>query len=96
MQQRIRDLETKLAGASIKQTPVQQPPVELAPALSDPFRIQKENTLTTSTRVGGTFHVHNESSECGTGRDGGIPRSVTHKTRVFGQSHWINGIVLVS
>lgn len=96
MQQRIRELESKLAKASIKETPVQRPPVELAPALLDPFQTQKETMVTTSTKLGGTFHVHNESSECGIGRDGGIPRSVTHKTRVFGQSHWINGIVLVS
>ncbi|KFX94872.1 hypothetical protein O988_06103 [Pseudogymnoascus sp. VKM F-3808] len=94
MQQRIRELESKLARASITQTPVQRPPVELAPALLDPFQTQKETMVTTSTKLGGTFHVHNESSECGIGRDGGIPRSVTHKTRVFGQSHWINGIVL--
>lgn len=99
MQRRIRDLESELAGVSIKQVPTQRPPVELAPTLLDPFATeatQKEDTVTTSTKLGGTFHVHNESSECGTGPVGGIPRSVTHKTRVFGQSHWINGIVLVS
>lgn len=97
MQRRIRELESQLAGVSIKQPPAPQPPVELAPTLMDPFALQKEeDTVTTSTKLGGTFHVHNESSECGTGREGGIPRSVTHKTRVFGQSHWINGIVLVS
>ncbi|KFY40155.1 hypothetical protein V494_03628 [Pseudogymnoascus sp. VKM F-4513 (FW-928)] len=94
MQRRIRELESELAGVSIKQTPSKNAPVELAPALFDPFSTQKEDTLTTSTKLGGTFHVHNESSECGSGRVGGIPRSVTHKTRVFGQSHWINGIVL--
>ncbi|KFY84537.1 hypothetical protein V500_09222 [Pseudogymnoascus sp. VKM F-4518 (FW-2643)] len=97
MQRRIQDLESELAGVSIKQVPTQRPPVELAPTLLDPFATdatQKEDTVTTSTKLGGTFHVHNESSECGTGPVGGIPRSVTHKTRVFGQSHWINGIVL--
>ncbi|KFY95849.1 hypothetical protein V498_03088 [Pseudogymnoascus sp. VKM F-4517 (FW-2822)] len=95
MQRRIRELESQLAGVSIKQPPAPQPPVELAPTLMDPFALQKEeDTVTTSTKLGGTFHVHNESSELGTGREGGIPRSVTHKTRVFGQSHWINGIVL--
>ena len=95
MQRRIRELESQLAGVSIKHPPAKSPPVELAPSLTDPFSTQTEDTLTTSTRLGGTFHVHNESSECGAGREG-IPRSVTHKTRVFGQSHWINGIVLVS
>lgn len=95
MQRRIKELESELAEVSIKQPPSQNPPVELAPSLTDPFSTQPEDTVTTSTRLAGTFHVHNESSECGAGRDG-IPRSVTHKTRVFGQSHWINGIVLVS
>ena len=96
MQRRIQELESEIAGVSLKQAPVQKPPVELSPLLLDPFSTQKEDTLTTSTRLGGTFHVHNDSTECGTGYEGGIPRSVTHKTRVFGQSHWINGIVLVS
>lgn len=101
MQRRIRELESELAGVSITQHPAQQPPaqhppVALAPLLRDPFSTQKEETVTTSTKLGGTFHVHKEISECGIGREGGIPRSVTHKTRVFGQSHYINGIVLVS
>ncbi|KFY73868.1 hypothetical protein V499_06076 [Pseudogymnoascus sp. VKM F-103] len=94
MQRRILALESELAGVSIKQTPTQQPPMELAPALLDPFSTQKEDTVTTTTKLAGTFHVHNENTECGIGYEGGIPRSVTHKTRVFGQSHWINGIVL--
>ncbi|OBT82422.1 hypothetical protein VE02_09383 [Pseudogymnoascus sp. 03VT05] len=94
MQRRIRELESELAGASIKQPHAQQPPMELAPALLDPFSTQKEDTVTTTTKLAGTFHVHNENTEGGNGHEGGIPRSVTHKTRVFGQSHWINGIVL--
>ncbi|OBT63714.1 hypothetical protein VE03_06182 [Pseudogymnoascus sp. 23342-1-I1] len=94
MQRRIQELESELGRVPIKQAPAQKPPVQLAPSLLDPFATHKEDTVTTSTKLGGTFHVHNESSECGVGREGGIPRSVTHKTRVFGQSHWINGIVL--
>ncbi|CZR50256.1 uncharacterized protein PAC_00128 [Phialocephala subalpina] len=43
---------------------------------------------TTTSRLGGTFHVHRESHR--PGQPAAITRSVTHKTRSFGQSHWIN------
>ncbi|KAI0843665.1 putative C6 transcription factor [Hypoxylon sp. FL0890] len=46
-----------------------------------------------SSRVSGTFYVHRESRS--TGESQTISRSVTHKTRVFGQSHWITGFSLV-
>jgi hypothetical protein len=49
---------------------------------------------TLNSSVGGTFYIHYESPA--TGQPHAIARSVTHKRRLFGQSHWINGLVLVS
>ncbi|OTA90632.1 hypothetical protein M434DRAFT_366756 [Hypoxylon sp. CO27-5] len=46
-----------------------------------------------SSRIGGTFYIHHEDRS--TGESQAISRSVTHKTRVFGQSHWITGFSLV-
>lgn len=51
------------------------------------------NISTTTSRIAGTFHVQEEVPA-----DGHIPtnsRTIMHKTRVFGQSHWMNGIALV-
>ncbi|KAI8960882.1 putative C6 transcription factor [Daldinia sp. FL1419] len=45
-----------------------------------------------SSRIGGTFYVHHEDPLSG---PQGISRSVTHKSRMFGQSHWITGMSLV-
>lgn len=46
------------------------------------------NIETTTSSLGGTFHLHRESRALGLSQV--ITRSVTHKTRMFGQSHWIN------
>jgi hypothetical protein len=51
------------------------------------------NISTTTSCITGTFHVQEEVPA-----DGHIPtnsRTIMHKTRVFGQSHWMNGMVLV-
>ncbi|KAK3381478.1 hypothetical protein B0H63DRAFT_475812 [Podospora didyma] len=42
---------------------------------------------TTTSRIGGIIHVHREQ---------GISRSISHKKRLFGQSHWINAVVSLS
>ncbi|KAM5457734.1 hypothetical protein McanCB49686_002719 [Microsporum canis] len=47
---------------------------------------------TTSSRIGGTFYIHREPSL--SDESTAIPRSITHKARSFGQSHWINMISL--
>lgn len=50
------------------------------------------NTEIVTSGICGTAAVYRESR----GSSQPIPRSVTHKKRMFGQSHWINGAVLVS
>jgi hypothetical protein len=46
------------------------------------------NIETSTTSLAGTFHIH---------RDHAVVRGVTHKSRQFGQSHWVNivGVMLV-
>lgn len=43
---------------------------------------------TATSQIGGTYYFHIDSPQ-------GLTRSVTHKTRLFGQSHWIVGMSLV-
>ncbi|KAJ5110451.1 hypothetical protein N7532_000986 [Penicillium argentinense] len=47
------------------------------------------NISTTTSHIAGTFHVHQESATAG--QPPAISRTIMHKTRVFGQSHWMNG-----
>ncbi|KAI1412362.1 putative C6 transcription factor [Hypoxylon sp. FL1857] len=58
-----------------------------------PASASDSNIEAVSSRVSGTFYVHHEDRS--TGESPIISRSVTHKTRVFGQSHWITGFALV-
>lgn len=79
---RIRQLEDQLS----KKTP---PEHHDSPASTTTSNIQK-----LSSGLGGTFHVHCESGSSRQPQT--IARSVAHKTRLFGQSHWaVNGILLV-
>ncbi|OIW27604.1 hypothetical protein CONLIGDRAFT_655445 [Coniochaeta ligniaria NRRL 30616] len=53
------------------------------------------NVETASSRLGGTFHLHYGSGSPGQPHPA-IARSVTHKTRLFGLSHWAtSGVPLV-
>ncbi|WPG99068.1 Hypothetical protein R9X50_00187300 [Acrodontium crateriforme] len=46
----------------------------------------------TETVIGGKFYVHRENHPFGETQ--AIARGVTHKTRLFGQSHWMNTAVM--
>ncbi|KAI2611671.1 putative C6 transcription factor [Hypoxylon fragiforme] len=48
------------------------------------------NIETISSRISGTFYIHHEGRQ-----SPAISRSVTHKNRIFGQSHWVNGFSLM-
>ncbi|OTB04516.1 hypothetical protein M426DRAFT_151853 [Hypoxylon sp. CI-4A] len=48
---------------------------------------------TITSHLSGTFHIHHDDQQSGQHRV--VSRSVTHKTRVFGQSHWVTGFLLV-
>lgn len=48
----------------------------------------------TTTRFGGTMHITLDSSA--PGKTQPIARSIFHKTRLLGRSHWcVNGILMV-
>ncbi|KAK4655799.1 hypothetical protein QC762_0053800 [Podospora pseudocomata] len=47
---------------------------------------------TTNLGIAGTFHIHHESRQ---GQPNVGAFSIAHKTRYFGQSHWVNSITLV-
>jgi hypothetical protein len=50
---------------------------------------------TSETSFTGTIHVHYETRSFDRGPHN-VTRSVTHKTRMFGQSHWMAALSLVS
>jgi hypothetical protein len=78
---RIRDLEEQLSKLTSN------------PANTSP-ETPHSNIQTLNSTISGTFHVHCEGSSLG--QQQSIARSVTHKTRLFGQSHWaVNGVLLV-
>ncbi|KAF7556686.1 hypothetical protein G7Z17_g1240 [Cylindrodendrum hubeiense] len=78
MRSRIRQLEDALAKSTIQSIY----PSPLTPASSS-------SVETATSRLAGTFHLHH-STMFGQARISS--RSIMHKTRMFGQSHWINGI----
>ncbi|RSM02445.1 hypothetical protein CEP52_007913 [Fusarium oligoseptatum] len=51
------------------------------------------NIETTSSRIGGTFHFHSENRIFG--RALPITRGISHKTRLFGQSHFVYTMTLL-
>jgi hypothetical protein len=78
---RIRELEDQLSKSTLRPT-------------QSPVPTPNTNIETTSSHLGGTFHAICESSSIG--QPQAITRSITHKTRLFGQSHWaVNGLLLV-
>lgn len=82
LRSRIRQLEDELPKTTIHspQTPALTP--------SSTMSIE-----TTTSRLAGTFHIHRSTLF---GQAYVFSRGIMHKTRMFGQSHWINGIALVS
>ncbi|KAM0339589.1 hypothetical protein ACHAPU_010890 [Fusarium lateritium] len=51
------------------------------------------NLETSSSQLGGTFHILGQSQPDGTLP---LPRAISHKTRMFGQSHFVTGLPLLS
>lgn len=76
---RIKELEEQLSNATL--APVKSPVV--------PPRL---NIETTTSHIGGTYHVHCERLP---GQNESVARGVTHKSRLFGQSHWEVNVVLM-
>lgn len=64
---------------------------KLAPVQS-PVVTPRLNIETTASHIGGTYHVHCEKLP---GQDESVARGITHKSHLFGQSHWEVNVVLM-
>lgn len=83
MQSRIRNLEQQLSKATSKA-------VQITKTAATPAT----DIETTSSKFAGTFHVHGSNASSALfGRSALMSRSISHKTRLLGQSHWMNGAV---
>ncbi|KAL7624663.1 hypothetical protein AAE478_006233 [Parahypoxylon ruwenzoriense] len=78
LKSRIGQLEEQLSRAH--QTAPSRPPISK----------QDSNIEAFTSRIGGTFYVHH--GDRSTDPSQLVTHSVSHKTRVFGQSHWVNGV----
>ncbi|KAH8689996.1 hypothetical protein BGW36DRAFT_401452 [Talaromyces proteolyticus] len=82
MQNRIKKLEDKLSKIS----PASSGPSSVSPLVPTP-----NSTIDTVTScIGGVFHFHHETHL--QGQAPVLNHSVMHKSRWFGQSHWITGL----
>ncbi|KAG5748019.1 hypothetical protein H9Q69_013117 [Fusarium xylarioides] len=79
LRNRVLQLESQLSSTTV--TPLQS-------HVSTPA-----STLETSTsRLGGTFHLHSQRQHVGALA---TPRAISHKSRFFGQSHFVCGLPLL-
>ncbi|KAJ4355416.1 uncharacterized protein N0V89_003432 [Didymosphaeria variabile] len=87
MRSRITLLENQLENSlkkSIRSTP-------LGPSVAE---TPVSSIETAESRIGGTFYIHHGNPALG--QSPNMHRSLTHKKRMYGQSHWMNlSVVLV-
>lgn len=81
--------DVELLKYRIKQLEEQLSKAESSASLSP---VQAMETIT--SRISGTFYVHYRDSLAGQSSRA-ILHSTTHKSREFGQSHWVNGLLIV-
>ncbi|KUI61575.1 hypothetical protein VP1G_08719 [Cytospora mali] len=79
MKSRIRRLEEQLYKASSSSTHISS-------------ETPSTDIETTATKMSEAFHVHRGNNRL-SGQAALISRSISHKTRLFGQSHWVNSIL---
>ncbi|KAF7853857.1 uncharacterized protein EAF02_011846 [Botrytis sinoallii] len=87
MRQRIKELEDQLSVATKSSVP--------SPALSQPAPSPVTSVVSnieTKTSLAGSFHIHKECRPFGQDHPAVETYGVLHKTRLLGQSHWINGV----
>ncbi|KAM0129697.1 hypothetical protein ACHAP3_007726 [Botrytis cinerea] len=87
MRQRIKELEDQLSVATKSSVP--------SPALSQPAPSTATpvvSNIEARTSLAGGFHVHRECRPFGQDHPAVVAYGVLHKTRLLGQSHWINGV----
>lgn len=81
---RLLDMEEKLSQATSTATSVHSKANRGTPPV---------HILQTTTSLAGTIDVIQDGRHIGHNQS--ISRSIAHKNRVFGQSHWMNGFVMV-
>ncbi|KAF5870631.1 putative c6 zinc finger domain-containing protein [Botrytis fragariae] len=87
MRQRIKELEDQLSLATKSSVP--------SPALSQPAPSPVTSVVSnieTKTSLAGSFHIHKECRPFGQDHPAVVAYGVLHKTRLLGQSHWINAV----
>lgn len=87
MRKRIKELEDQLSVATKSSAP--------SPALSQPAPSPATSVVSnieTKTSLAGSFHIHKECRPFGQDHPAFVTYGVLHKTRLLGQSHWINGV----
>lgn len=79
----------------IKELEVQLQQVKKSPAASQPWTANfTSNVEAGTTSIGGSFFIHHGNPALG--QHPIVNRSISHKKRMFGQSHWMNyGIILL-
>lgn len=88
MRSRIKHLEQQLYKATPK-------PVHAANVVTPASEIEATSSKFAS-KFAGTFHVHGSNTGGSTlfgTRSALMSRSISHKTRLLGQSHWMNGAI---
>lgn len=87
MRSRIMNLENQLENA-LKRAIRYEP---LCPSMAE---TPVSSIETAESRIGGTFYIHH--GDPALGQSPNMHRSLTHKKRMYGQSHWMNlSVVLV-
>lgn len=87
MRSRIINLENQLESALKRSIPSAPPGLSKADT-------PVSSIETAETRIGGTFYIHH--GDPALGQSPNMHRSLTHKKRMYGQSHWMNlSVVLV-
>ncbi|EJP63252.1 C6 transcription factor, putative [Beauveria bassiana ARSEF 2860] len=90
----IEGYAAKRLRLRIRELEDQQSRVSIESSTSSPLATASSSIETTSSKLGGVFHVQCENP---IGNGGPIvARSMMHKTRMFGQSHWcVTGVLLI-
>jgi hypothetical protein len=84
--------ELEILRNKVRQLEVQLSSTTAAPSQSH-VSTPAPNLETSSSKLGGTFHLHSQRQH---GNALAIPRAISHKSRFFGQSHFVCGLPLVS
>lgn len=89
LEDRIKQLESQLRQQSLQE--------KLATHLASSqhtANVPSELPTAIASGIGESYFIHGDQN--GSSQPMLISRSVSHKTRLFGQSHWINTVVFVS